>query len=144
MGGEKTFTRKGAVRVLKRDIKAEEKRLSKLQTRLNVSVGVGMTWQEAERLACKWLISRGYRDAAVTAAGADGGVDIRSRKVVAQVKHQVKAVGVAEVQRLAGIAGHDGKKGFLFSSGGFTRPAIERAKAMGVILVTFEPFKIVS
>src|SRR4051812_20453907 len=42
--------------------------------------------RDAEESACRWLRWMGFADAEVTAAGSDGGVDIRSSKVVAQVK----------------------------------------------------------
>jgi hypothetical protein len=34
-----------------------------------------MSWQEAEVVACDWMRRNGYRDAALTQPGIDGGID---------------------------------------------------------------------
>ncbi|KGH44965.1 hypothetical protein IN07_20400 [Modestobacter caceresii] len=44
------------------------------------------SWREAEVVTCPWLRDMGHRDATVTPAGTDAGVDIRRRKVVGQVR----------------------------------------------------------
>jgi len=44
----------------------------------------------------------GFDDAAVTRAGADGGIDVRAKEAVAQVKFRTTATGSPDVQRLAG------------------------------------------
>lgn len=53
-----------------------------------------MTWQQAELVALDWMVKNGYRDAALTRSGADGGIDITSRNAIAQVKHHIKPVGL--------------------------------------------------
>jgi hypothetical protein len=74
----------------------------------------------------------GYRDAALTRSGADGGIDVTSKKAIAQVKHHSKAVGLAEMQRLSGIANSTGRKALFFSTAGFTPKAMEWARRHGI------------
>lgn len=70
MGGTTTFTQKGAVREINREIKAVERKMVKIQEssdhetarllELPVTDGLhGMTWQAAEQLACKWMTKNG-------------------------------------------------------------------------------------
>lgn len=101
----------------------------------------GMTWQQAEEFACKWMVKNGYRDAVVTAAGPDGGVDIRARKAVGQVKHHAKPVGLAEVQRLAGIARPERKKALLFSASGVTAAALTWARKNDIECYAYPPMR---
>jgi hypothetical protein len=81
----------------------------------------------------------GFRDATVTPPGADGGIDIRSRHAVAQVKCHAKPVGLAEVQRLYGITESLRTTGVFFSSAGFTPKAREWADQCGSALLTINP-----
>lgn len=99
-----------------------------------------MTWQEAEHAACDWMQRNGYLDAAVTASGPDGGVDILSRTAIGQVKHHGRPVGLAEVQRLSGISTHEGKKAFLFAASGVTKSALAFASKAHVTCVIYPPF----
>lgn len=98
-----------------------------------------MTWQEAEIVCCEWMKVNGHRDARLTGTGADGGVDILSRTAVAQVKHHAKAVGLAEIQRLYGIATASGKKALFFSRSGYTNVAIAWARAHQVECFRYPP-----
>lgn len=98
-----------------------------------------MTWQEAEVVCCEWMKGNGYRDARLTGTGADGGVDITSRKAIAQVKHHATAVGLAEIQRLYGIATASGKKALFFSCSGYTKAAIAWARTHGVECFRYPP-----
>ena len=69
----------------------------------------------------------GYDDAEVTGPGADGGVDVTSRRSVAQVKTETLPVGRPALQRLHGVAMADGKEGLFFSLSGYTSQAVEWA-----------------
>ena len=97
------------------------------------------TWQDAEREARNWMAANGFRDATVTRAGADGGVDIRSRKAVAQVKYWSKPCGIRDVQRIAGVAAAEGKRALVFSRRGFTKAASEWGEEAGVALFRVDP-----
>lgn len=100
-----------------------------------------MTWQQAEHVALDWMIKNGYRDASLTKSGADGGIDITSRKAVAQVKHHQKPVGLGEMQRMFGIAQATGRKALFFSSAGYAPKAKEWAQAHGIVLYRFPPVR---
>ena len=91
-----------------------------------------MSWQEAEVVACDWMRRNGYRDAALTQPGIDGGIDVTSKKAIAQVKHHAKPVGLAEMQRLSGIAQSTGRKALFFSTAGYTPRAKEWARNHGI------------
>ena len=67
------------------------------------------SWQEAERNAARWMRHWGFGDARLTSSGADGGVDVRARAAVAQVKFEASQVGRPALQRLYGARGarHD-------------------------------------
>ncbi len=135
--GTPTFTRAGAVRILEKEL--EKRTEAAMASGYMTPLLAGMTWQQAEQFACKWMVKNGYRDAVVTAAGPDGGVDISSRRAVGQVKHHAKAVGIAEVQRLAGIAGRERKQALLFSANGVTAAGLQWAKANGVACYSYPP-----
>jgi hypothetical protein len=66
-GGKRVFTRRGVARARAEDA-IEASRL---------------TWQEAEVLARDWMKVNGYRDATLTGPGADGGIDVSSRRGIA-------------------------------------------------------------
>src|SRR5689334_24893117 len=70
---EVAWTKRGARRKAQRVVAA------------HALASVEMTWQEAEILCCEWMKGNGYKDARLTNTGPDGGVDIVSRKAVAQV-----------------------------------------------------------
>lgn len=102
---------------------------------------LGLTWQQAEHVACDWMKLHGYKDARVTAGGADGGIDIRSSKAIAQVKHHKKPVGISEMQRIHGIAVSLRKKALFFSASGYTPKAAEWACRHKIECYTYPPVK---
>lgn len=96
------------------------------------------SWQAAERNAAAWMRHWGYSDAQVTAGGADGGVDVRSARALAQVKFEAAQVGAPTVQRLVGARGLAHHQSLLFFSGaGYARPAVEYADMMGIALFQY-------
>jgi hypothetical protein len=96
------------------------------------------SWREAEAVACSWLREMGHRDAALTRTGTDAGVDIRGKKVVAQVKWQGAPTGRPTVQQLAGAAAHERKSGAFFSRAGYTREAVVWAERHGLALFSID------
>lgn len=93
---------------------------------------------DAEVVAADWLRYFGYVDATVTAAGADGGVDVESSVVVAQVKAEMKPTGRPVVQQIFGIASLRGAQAAVFSLAGFTSEAADWANEAGVALFQFD------
>lgn len=94
------------------------------------------SWQHAETAACAWLRDMGFRDATLTARGKDAGIDVTSRKVVAQVKWEATAVGRPKLQQLHGAAVQAKKKGAFFSRSGYTADARTWAEGAGVAAFT--------
>ncbi len=93
------------------------------------------SWQAAEQAAQTWMRDWGYRDARLTASGADGGIDVHSSGAVAQVKYEVSKTGAPALQRLFGARGPDRARQMLFfSMAGFSRPAVDYADSVGIAL----------
>lgn len=105
------------------------------------SGSVVLTWQDAERLACDWMRRNGYRDAQLTPSGADGGVDVVAGKAIAQVKFHAAPVGLAEVQRMYGLAQSSGKAALFFSSAGFTAKALAWSRTHRIETYVFPPVR---
>ncbi|MGV9289146.1 restriction endonuclease [Streptomyces sp. NPDC003719] len=96
------------------------------------------SWQEAEHNAAAWMRHWGYEDARAQPGGSDGGVDVRSRRALGQVKYQASAVGRPELQRLFGARGRDLDKDLLFFTGSsYAATAIEYAAENGVALFVY-------
>jgi uncharacterized Zn finger protein (UPF0148 family) len=131
------LTTRGAIkkanRAVDRELDQAAKQIAKTySTGVQSSPGGVMSWQVAEAFVRDWMKQNGYRDARLTKAGADGGVDVMSARAVAQVKHHAKAVRLPEVQRIYGIAVAQGKKPLIFGSSGFTPAAQKWANQHGV------------
>ncbi len=96
------------------------------------------SWQDAEINAATWMRHWGFPDAMVTNGGADGGIDVRSSRALAQVKYLAAAVGRPDLQRLGGVgAGEPGKHLFFFSGSDYTATALEYANATGIALFNY-------
>lgn len=90
-------------------------------------------WEAAEQVAALALQAMGFRDAAVTSTGADGGLDVEGRGVAAQVKYLTRPVGRPELQRLAGANQH-GAQAVFFSRAGYAAGAVAYADTIGMAL----------
>jgi len=95
------------------------------------------TWQDAEIVACTALCHDGYKDALLTKAGADEGIDVLGAGVAAQVKWRSTPVGRPDIQRLVGAS--RGRRPTFFSVSGYTAPAIRYANEFGVALFVLQP-----
>ena len=82
--------------------------------------------------------SFGFEDARCTAPGTDGGVDVRSREAVAQVKAQLTPVGRPELQALYGVARSEGRRPLFFSLMSYTAAAMAWADEVGMALFRFD------
>lgn len=106
--------------------------------RLESQTGIGtiylLDWKAFEELVAEAFRRRGYRVVENSAAGPDGGVDVRLRKdgelVLVQCKQwRASSVGVKIVRELYGVmAGEGAAKGIVVSSGNFTSEAKAFAK----------------
>jgi len=93
---------------------------------------------DAEQVAAEWMRHLGFGDARCTGAGTDGGVDVRSREAVAQVKAQLSPVGRPELQALYGVARSEGRRPLFFSLMSYTAAALVWADEVGMALFRFD------
>jgi hypothetical protein len=93
---------------------------------------------DAEQVAAEWMRHLGFGDACCTGAGTDGGVDVRSREAVAQVKAQLTPVGRPELQALYGVARSEGRRPLFFSLMSYTAAARGWADEVGMALFRFD------
>ncbi|MGW2890169.1 restriction endonuclease [Streptomyces griseoruber] len=96
------------------------------------------SWQEAEHNAAAWMRHWGYEDARARPGGSDGGVDVRSRRALGQVKYQGAAVGRPELQRLFGARGRAMDKDlFFFTGSSYAATAVAYAAENGIALFVY-------
>lgn len=88
-------------------------------------------------MCAEWLRELGY-NASTTMEGADGGVDIRSFRYLGQVKNYRGSVPVQAVREIHGIAASEDKEGIFFTSGRYTKAAIDFADKVAMPLITYD------
>jgi hypothetical protein len=93
---------------------------------------------DAEQVAAEWMRHLGFADARCTGGAGDGGVDVRSRAAVAQVKAQLAPVGRPELQALYGVARSEGRTPLFFSLMSYTAAALGWADEVGMALFRFD------
>jgi hypothetical protein len=105
------------VNAAERNLKAVTKAQSQspVRGRANISRREINTWEDAEKLAEDYMRALGFTDARRTGSGSDGGVDVESRRAVAQVKDQSSGVGRGVLQQLFGVAQAEGKIPYFFA-----------------------------
>lgn len=97
------------------------------------------TPKQAELNAAEVMRSWGYLDAESPNHGADGGIDVRSAKALAQVKSRGSKAGRPEIQNLYGAgAGESGKALMFFDLSGYSRDAVAYANQHGIGLFTYD------
>lgn len=96
----------------------------------------GLNWKDAETLARDFMRQIGFTDARLTTAGRDGGVDIRARDGIAQVKWHIAQVGSPDLQALYGIAALE-KKTALFFAQRYSPDAVRWGNASRMALFKF-------
>lgn len=82
------------------------------------------SWADAERATADWLRRRGCRGVRLSSPGADGGVDVVTRGLAVQVKHTAGRVGRPTIQQIVGAALTLDLSPAVFSTSGFSAPAI--------------------
>lgn len=96
------------------------------------------SWQDAEVNAAAWMRSWGYMDAELTTSGADGGIDVRSSRALAQVKYLAAAVGRPDLQRLIGAAATvPGVQLMFFTGSDYSATAVEFAGMVNMALFRY-------
>lgn len=101
-------------------------------------VSQSTTATRAEEMCATWMLSNVESSARVTRPGADGGVDVRSRSYVAQVKNYKGYVGVQPVREIYGIAAAEQKSALFFTSGSYTHAAVDFADSVGMPLIVYD------
>lgn len=98
------------------------------------------TPHEAELNAAEKMRQMGFSDAQAAKPGADGGIDVRSKHALAQVKWRGGVAGRPDMQKLYGARGMDSSKQlFFFAASGYSKAAIEYANKVGIALYVYEP-----
>lgn len=95
--------------------------------------------QQAEEFCAAWLRSLGFLDAQVTRFSRDGGIDVESQHLCAQVKHQTAPVGVKAVRELFGVAVHEKKTPVFFALSDYTSEAKTFATKVGMPIIRYFP-----
>ncbi|MCT1396656.1 restriction endonuclease [Microbacterium sp. p3-SID338] len=118
---------------------AERERLRRQRPPAPAPQPYGVNHQGAERFAADWMRHLGVRDAKVTQYSGDGGIDVESRYVIAQVKNlrAGSAVPIAQIRDLFGTATHRGKGAVLFTSGGVSQGGLEFSDQTGIALIQY-------
>lgn len=100
----------------------------------------GVTPRGAEKVVAQWMRHLGEGDAELTSYTGDGGMDVIGRRSFAQVKHYSKAVGVAPIRELAGVAANDrhGRQALFFTSVGYAARAVDFADNAGIALFVYD------
>jgi len=103
----------------------------------------GVNHQGAERFVADWMRHLGVRDATVTQYSGDGGIDVESRHVIAQVKnlHHAATVPVAHIRDLLGTATQRKKAAVLFTSGVISQSGLAFAESTGIALIRYDAEK---
>jgi len=97
------------------------------------------THQQAEFLAAQWMRYLGEKDAKVSQATRDGGIDVESSNFVVEVKHHSVPIGPVPIRAVAGVAGAKKKIGAVFSRTGYSKEAIRFAQEANVLLFRYDP-----
>ncbi|WP_338480829.1 restriction endonuclease [Rhodococcus sp. DN22] len=98
-----------------------------------------ITTPHQAELNAERLKSWGFSGAVATTGGADGGLDVRSSRALAQVKWKGGVTGSRDVQKLYGARGTGTEQLFLFSASGYSDQAIKYADQVGMMLMTYDP-----
>ncbi|MEV7528385.1 restriction endonuclease [Agrococcus sediminis] len=98
--------------------------------------------RRAEFAVRDWLRRNGFPDAEVTPEKGDGGIDVTSSTMIAQVKHyniDTGVVGVAPVRELFGVlsAGSVRKQALFFTSGRYSSGALDFARRNEIVLYRY-------
>lgn len=94
----------------------------------------------AEEVVAQWMRHLGANDAQVTQYTGDGGIDVVSRRCIAQVKHYAGSVGVAAIRELVGVAAADRhrRQPLFFTKTGYAAGAVVFADNAGVVLFVYD------
>lgn len=96
------------------------------------------TPKQAELNAAEVTRSWGYVDATSPMHGADGGIDVRSSRSLAQVKFRSSKAGRPEIQNLWGAAAGEMPRAVLFFDfKGYSLQAVQYANQMNIGLYVY-------
>nr|WP_321999640.1 restriction endonuclease [Rhodococcus qingshengii] len=95
------------------------------------------TPHQAELNAADKMKSWGFTDAVATTGGVDGGIDVRSSRVLAQVKWKGGAAVGLRCTSSTGRGGDTKKALFFFAASSYSKAAVEYADEVGIGLFTY-------
>lgn len=97
------------------------------------------TAAEAEINAAAKMRDFGFVDATALPGGADGGIDVYSKRAYAQVKWRGGAAEESDIENLYGARGLDPRRALLYFSGAeYTEDATRYAGEVGIALFVFD------
>jgi hypothetical protein len=96
------------------------------------------TPENFEEYCRDWCLYLGYEGAVKTQNSRDGGIDITSPSMIAQVKFQVSPVGVRPIRELNGVR-RQGQKILFFALNSYTPEARRAASEMDITLIRVAP-----
>jgi hypothetical protein len=99
----------------------------------------GVSHRGAELIVAEWMRFLGVLDAEATRFSADGGIDVTSETVVAQVKNYTGTVPVEDVRAMFGVAVALKLTPWFFTSGYFTTEAIKFAERVEMPCFHYSP-----
>lgn len=101
---------------------------------------LGVSDVEAVELCRQWMVYLGAADS-VAASGDVGQLcDLYSRYFLAWVDSGDQNLNTETVERAAQVCASDGRRGVVFVHGGVYPDAQDRADALGVALLRFDPY----
>lgn len=103
--------------------------LERLARRSRPHARQDLHWREAEFLAAEWMEFYGLEDVVVTPHRRDGGLDVRSRRHVAQVKHiEGGQITVDQMREFDAVARAERRSGLYFTTGRYSDAALDWAR----------------
>ena len=102
-----------------------------------IPLQMGVSHQGAELLVAKWMQYLGATDAQATAFTGDGGIDVKSRRYIAQVKNYSGAVPIASVREFQGVASVHSCRPLFFTSGQYPDSVVQFADLISMPLFRY-------
>jgi hypothetical protein len=101
---------------------------------------LGVSDDEAVELCQQWMEFLGATDSLAASADSGGACDLYSNRFLGWVDNRDGNLGIELVERAALISAADGRRALVFVSGGVYPDAQDRADALGVAILRFDPY----
>lgn len=101
---------------------------------------LGVSDLEAVELCRQWMVYLGAADSVAASGEARQVCDLYSGHFLAWVDNSHQNLAIELVERSARVCATDGRRGLVFVPGGVFPDAQDRADALGVALLRFDPY----